>query len=89
MAKRQIDLGLTALDELFMSDEGRKENRLPRIHDIPIELIDDFPDHPFKVRQDEDMDQLIDSIRTNGIITPVTLREKPDGRCVRRCGTTP
>lgn len=80
MAKRQIDLGLTALDELFMSDEGRKENRLPRIHDIPIELIDDFPNHPFKVRLDEDMEQLIDSIRTNGIITPVTLREKPDGR---------
>ncbi len=80
MAKRQIDLGLTALDELFMSDEGRKENRLPRIHDIPIELIDDFPNHPFKVRLDEDMDQLVDSVRTNGIITPVTLREKPDGR---------
>ncbi len=43
MAKRQIDLGLTALDELFMSDEGRKENRLPRIHDIELKLIDDFP----------------------------------------------
>lgn len=80
MAEKHIDLGLTALDELFMTEEGRKESRLPRIHDIPIELIDDFPDHPFKVRLDEDMDQLVESIRSNGIITPVTLRKKDDGR---------
>ena len=80
MAKKPIDLGLTALDELFMTEEGRQESRLPRIHDIPIELIDDFPDHPFQVRLDEDMDHLVESIRTNGIITPITLREKPDGR---------
>lgn len=80
MAKKPIDLGLTALDELFMTEEGRQESRLPRIHDIPIELIDDFPDHPFQVRLDEDMDQLVESIRTNGIITPITLREKHDGK---------
>ena len=80
MAKKSIDLGLTALDELFMTEEGRQESRLPRIHDIPIELIDDFPDHPFQVRLDEDMDQLVESIRTNGIITPITLREKDNGR---------
>jgi len=80
LAKKPIDLGLTALDELFMTEEGRQESRLPRIHDVPIELIDDFPDHPFQVKLDEDMDQLVESIRTNGIITPVTLREKSDGR---------
>ena len=80
MVKKPIDLGLTALDELFMTEEGRQESRVPRIHDIPIELIDDFPDHPFQVRLDEDMDQLVESIRTNGIITPITLREKHDGR---------
>ena len=80
MERKPIDLGLTALDELFMTDEGRKESKLPRIHDIPIELIDDFPDHPYKVRIDEDMEQLVESIRTNGIITPVTLRPKLDGR---------
>ena len=80
MEKKPIDLGLTALDELFMTDEGRKESKLPRIHDIPIELIDDFPDHPYKVRIDEDMEQLVESVKTNGIITPVTLRPKPDGR---------
>ena len=80
MGEKRIDLGLTALDELFMTDEGRKENKLPRIHDIPIELIDDFPGHPYKVRVDEDMEQLVESVLANGIITPVTLRSKPDGR---------
>ena len=80
VAEKQIDLGLTALDELFMTDEGRKENKLPRIHDVPIELIDDFPGHPYKVRVDEDMEQLVESVLANGIITPVTLRSKPDGR---------
>ena len=80
VAEKQIDLGLTALDELFMTDEGRKENKLPRIHDIPIELIDDFPGHPYKVRIDEDMEQLVESVLANGIITPVTLRSKPNGR---------
>ena len=76
-----IDLGLKeAYDELFMTDEQRKENRLPRIHDIPLSLIDDFPDHPFKVKIDEDMDQLVDSVKQRGIITPITLREKDGGR---------
>ena len=53
--KEKINLGLTGYDELFMTDEGRKENRLPRIYDIPLEQIDDFPNHPFKVRIDEDL----------------------------------
>ena len=78
--RRELDLGMTALDEFFMTDELRKENRLPRIHDIPLSEIDDAPDHPFQVRMDEDMQQLIDSIRERGIITPVILREKEDGR---------
>lgn len=79
--KKSIDLGLTsALDELFMDDQGRKENALPKIYDIPLSEIDDFPDHPFHVRNDEDMDQLIESIKERGIITPVMLRQKEDGR---------
>ena len=77
---QKIDLGLTGYDELFMNDEERKENRLPRIYDIPLSEIDDFPDHPFKVKLDEDMDQLVQSIKERGIITPVTLRPKEDGR---------
>ena len=75
-----IDLGLTGYDELFMDDASRAEAKLPRIYDIPLDQIDDFPDHPFQVRLDEDMDQLVESICANGIITPVTLRQKEDGR---------
>ena len=80
MAKKQIDLGLTALDELFMDDKERAEIQLPKIHEIPLSEIDEFPGHPFHVRLDEDMDQLVESIKSRGIITPVTLRQKPDGR---------
>lgn len=80
MEKKPIDLGLTALDELFMTDEGRKENKLPRIHDIPLSEIDDMPDHPYKVRMDEDMEALVESVKNHGIITPVILRKKEDGR---------
>jgi ParB family chromosome partitioning protein len=79
-SKDQIDLGLTALDELFMDDRSRQLLHQPRIHDIPLTCIDDFPDHPFRVRMDEDMEQLVQSVRERGIITPVTLREKEDGR---------
>lgn len=77
---QKIDLGLTGYDELFMNDAERKENKLPRIYDISLSEIDDFPEHPFKVKLDEDMDQLVQSIKERGIITPVTLRPKEDGR---------
>ena len=80
MAEKPIDLGLTALDELFMTDAQRQENKLPRIRDIPLDQIDDMPNHPYKVRLDEDMDALTESVRTYGIITPVILRKKEDGR---------
>lgn len=76
----KIDLGLTGYDELFMNDTERMETKLPHIYDIPLELIDDFPDHPFKVRDDEDMMRLVESVKERGIITPVTLRPKEDGR---------
>lgn len=78
--KPKLDLGLTAYDELFKDDKEIREGRLPKIYDIPIELIDEFPDHPFKVRMDEDMDQLVESIKERGLITPITLRPKEDGR---------
>ena len=77
---KKIDLGMTAYDELFMTDEERQENKLPKIYDIPISEIDDFPDHPYKVRDDEDMQNLIDSIRVRGVITPATVRKKENGR---------
>ena len=77
---QKINLGLTGYDELFMNDAEREENKLPRIYDVPISEIDDFQDHPFKVRLDSDMDQLVESVRERGVITPITLREKEDGR---------
>lgn len=80
MAEKPIDLGLTALDELFMTDAQRQEIKLPRIRDIPLDQIDDMPNHPYKVRMDEDMEALTESVRTYGIITPVILRKKEDGR---------
>jgi ParB family chromosome partitioning protein len=76
----KIDLGMTGYDELFMNDQERKENRLPKIYDIPLAEIDDFPNHPYQVRMDEDMDQLVQSVKERGIITPITLRQKEDGR---------
>lgn len=83
MAKfERIDLGLKeAYDELFMNDKSRAENKLPKIYNIPTEQIDSFDGHPFKVRDDdEDMIQLVESIKQRGIITPITVREKKDGR---------
>lgn len=78
-AKKQ-SLGLNGLDELFMNDQERAENKLPRIYDVPLSEIDDFPGHPFKVKLDEDMDQLVESIKERGVIVPITLRQKEDGR---------
>lgn len=78
--KNKIDLGMTGYDELFMNDTSRKESRLPRIHNVPLPLIDEFPNHPFHVRDDEDMVNLVESIKEHGIITPITLRQKENGR---------
>ncbi|MBQ7146287.1 MAG: ParB/RepB/Spo0J family partition protein [Lachnospiraceae bacterium] len=80
MSERKIDLGLTAYDEMFMTDQERAEAKLPRIYDLSLDQIDDFPDHPFQVRMDEDMDQLVQSIKERGLITPITVRPKDDGR---------
>ena len=80
MAGRKSDFTLPTLDELFTTQELRDDAKLSKIRDIPIELIDDFPDHPFKVRDDEDMIQLVESVKERGVITPATVRQKEDGR---------
>lgn len=80
MAGRKSDFTLTKLDDLFTTQAQREEEKLSKIRDIPLGLIDDFPDHPFKVRDDEDMLQLIESIRDRGVITPATVRQKEEGR---------
>lgn len=77
---KKLDLGMTALDELFMNDKERAENKLPKIFDIPLSEIDDFPDHPYRVLDDEDMQNLMESISERGIITPAMVRKKEDGR---------
>ena len=80
MADRKSDFALPTLDDLFSTQEERDDARLEKIRDIPLDLIDDFPDHPFHVRDDEDMLQLVESIKTNGVLTPAVLRQKEDGR---------
>ena len=76
MAGRKSDFTLTKLDDLFTTQAQRDEEQLSKIRDIPLELIDDFPDHPFKVRDDEDMMQLVESVKERGVITPATVRQK-------------
>ena len=77
---KETKIELTAYDDLFETDQSREEARLSKIRDIPISEIDEFPDHPFKVFIDEDMEQLVDSIKRNGVMTPATVRLKEDGR---------
>ena len=77
---KKLDLGMTALDELFMNDKERAENKLPKIFDIPLSEIDDFPSHHYRVLDDEDIQNLMESIKDRGVITPAMVRKKDDGR---------
>ncbi len=80
MKKKPTASDAITVEELLKSEKSSQKRHLSQIREVPIELIDDFQEHPFQVKIDEDMDRLVESIRTNGIITPVTLREKPNGR---------
>ncbi len=80
MKNNRVDLGLTGYNELFSSESSRSESKRPKIMDIPLSEIDDAPNHPFKVRVDEDMYKLVKSIEENGIIVPAIVRKKADGR---------
>lgn len=80
MAERKSDFALPTLDDLFSTQQEREDAKLEKIRDIPLDLIDDFPDHPFHVKDDEDMVQLVESIKANGVLTPAVLRQKEDGR---------
>lgn len=79
-AGRKSDFTLPTFDDIFSTQEQRDEAKLAKIRDIPISEIDDFPDHPFQVRDDEDMLQLVESVKERGVITPATVRQKDDGR---------
>ena len=80
MANRKSDFTLPTFDDIFSTQEQRDDAKLSKIRDIPISEIDDFPEHPFKVRDDEDMLQLVESVKERGVITPATVRQKEDGR---------
>ena len=71
---------LGSADDLFTTQEMRDDAKLARIHEIPLDEIDEFPDHPYKVKDDEDMMNLMESIKENGVLTPATVRKKEDGR---------
>ena len=77
--KKKPRFELKGVDDLFTTQEVRDERKLPRIRELPIDQIADFPDHPYKVRDDEDMMDLMESIRENGVLTPVTVRKIPGG----------
>lgn len=80
MAKeKKPSFTLNGIDDMFTTQEVRDERKLPRIRELPIDQIADFPDHPYKVRDDEDMMDLMESIRENGVLTPVTVRKIPGG----------
>ena len=76
---KKLDLGLTGLDKLFSTEQERVESQLPKIYDIPLSEIDDFPDHPYKVKEDEDMDQLVQSIH-------ITITADGRGEYCNACG---
>ena len=75
---KRTEIKLTAYDDLFETDQSREEAKLSKIRDIPISEIDEFPDHPFKVLMDEDMEQLVDSIKRSGVMTPATKQNRGD-----------
>lgn len=78
--ERNTDFTLNSLDDLFTSQNERDNGYLPDIQDIPLELLDDFPNHPFKVRDDEDMLKLVESVSERGVLVPAIVRPKADGR---------
>lgn len=77
---RTTDFTLPKLDDLFSSQEERENGKMPDIKDISLSLLDEFPNHPFKVRDDEDMLKLIESVSERGVLVPAIVRPKADGR---------
>ena len=80
MKKNSVGGLLTSLDDLFTTQEERDTAKLPTVQDIDLSLIDDFPNHPFKVRMDESMTEIAESIKQHGVLVPTIVRPKADGR---------
>ncbi|MBS5453296.1 MAG: ParB/RepB/Spo0J family partition protein [Ruminococcus sp.] len=79
MAKNSVAGLLTSVDELFTTQKSRDEAKLERIINLSPDKISDYPNHPFQVRMDEDMEQMAESVREHGILVPALVRPKPDG----------
>ena len=79
MSAKTRDLGMTPLDDLFSTDESRAESQLEKVVTLNPAEISDFPNHPFKVKQDEAMAEMVDSIRKYGVLVPALVRPKEDG----------
>lgn len=80
MTKSISKMPLPKLDDLFTTEEERKNEKLEKVIDIKITEIDDFPDHPFKVIENDEMYNMRDSIKENGVLVPALVRPKADGR---------
>lgn len=78
--KNEPSFTLPAIDDLFSTQEMRDDAKLSKVREIAISEIDDFPDHPFKIIENEDMEQLVESIKARGVLTPAVVRLKEDGR---------
>ena len=79
MTEKRNEMHLPSIDELFTTQEQRDEKQLDKVINIPIKEILDFPEHPFKVKNDEQMQRLADSIKEKGILLPTIVRQKQDG----------
>ena len=79
MSAKPRDLGMTSLDDLFSTDESRAEAQLEKVVTLNPADISDFPNHPFKVKQDEAMAEMVDSVRQYGVLVPALVRPKADG----------
>ncbi len=79
MSVKTRDLGMTPLDDLFSTDESRADSQLEKVVTLNPAEISDFPNHPFKVRQDDDMAEMVESIRKYGVLVPALVRPREDG----------
>ena len=79
MSAKPRDLGMTPLDDLFSTDESRAEAQLEKVVTLSPADISDFPNHPFKVKQDEAMAEMVDSVKQYGVLVPALVRPKADG----------
>ena len=88
MAKSNASEMLTSLDSLFTTQEQRDEAKRDSVQDIPISQISDFPEHPFKVKQDEAMLEMAESVRQYGVLVPGLVRQLEGGRSPASCATS-